>query len=191
VIAAIFGGSFNPPHVGHVLAVAYVLATADVDEVIVVPCFHHPFAKDLAGFEHRFAMCERAMGWLPRTRISRMEEELGGDSITLRTVCHFRERYPGTNFRLVIGADVLLEAPRWNEFDRVKDLAPLIVLGRSGVTVPGAPPALLPHVSSTVIRDAIRAGRIAEMSRLIPSDVLGYVRDQGLYRASPAPPGER
>ncbi|HEX9294516.1 MAG TPA: nicotinate (nicotinamide) nucleotide adenylyltransferase, partial [Polyangiaceae bacterium] len=74
----LFGGSFNPPHVAHVLAVAYVLATQDADRVIVIPCYRHPFRKDLAPFEHRFAMCELAMGWLPRTSISAVEQELGG-----------------------------------------------------------------------------------------------------------------
>src|SRR5450432_1633002 len=71
----IFGGSFNPPHIAHVLAVTYVLSTAEPDLVLVVPCYRHPFAKDLCPFEHRLAMCERAMGWLPRTTVSRVEEE--------------------------------------------------------------------------------------------------------------------
>lgn len=185
--AAVFGGSFDPPHIGHVLAVAYVLAATDVDEVIVVPCSKHPFAKELAAFDDRFAMCERAMGWLPRTRISRVEEELGGESFTLRTVGHLRESYPGASFRLVIGADVLLDAYRWKEFDRVKDLAPLIVLGRAGTIAPGAPAAILPDVSSTAIRDAIRAGRSADVSHLVPREVMTYVKDHALYRGRPGP----
>ena len=86
---AIFGGSFNPPHVAHVLAVTYVLATEDLDEILVVPCFRHPFAKELAPFEDRFAMCELAMAWLPKVTVSRVEQELGGESRTLRTVEHF------------------------------------------------------------------------------------------------------
>jgi nicotinate-nucleotide adenylyltransferase len=191
VKAAVFGGSFDPPHVGHVLAVAYVLAATDVDQVIVVPCLNHPFAKELAAFEHRFVMCERAMGWLPRTRISRVEEELGGESFTLRTVGHLRERNPGASFRLVIGADVLLDASRWKEFDSVKELAPLIVLGRAGIIAPGAPPAILPDVSSTAIRDAVRAGRSADVSLLVPREVMAYVKDHALYRGGPAAPGEK
>jgi nicotinate-nucleotide adenylyltransferase len=174
-----------------VLAVAYVLATTDVDEIVVVPCFRHPFAKDLAPFEHRFAMCERAMGWLPRTRVSRVEEELGSESFTLRTILHLRERNPGASFRLVVGADVLLEAPRWKEFDKVKEIAPLIVLGRSGVAMQGAMPAILPDVSSTAIRNAIREGRRKDVSHLVPRDVLVYMDEQGLYRGrSDTPVGQ-
>lgn len=186
-----FGGSFDPPHVAHVLAVAYVLATTDVDEVIVVPCFRHPFGKDLASFEHRFAMCEHAMGWLPRTRISRVEQELGGESRTVRTIVRLLEKQPGVSLRLVVGADVLLEASRWQEFDKVKDLAPLIVLGRSGVDAPGAPSAILPEVSSSAIRDAIRSGRSADVSHLLSLGVRAYVRDRALYRETPGIAGER
>ena len=72
----------------HVLAVTYLLAAAEPDQVLVVPCFLHPLAKDLAPFEDRIAMCERAMGWLPRTVVSRVEGELGGESRSLRTVAH-------------------------------------------------------------------------------------------------------
>jgi nicotinate-nucleotide adenylyltransferase len=191
VNAAVFGGSFDPPHVGHVLAVAYVLATQDVDDVIVVPCFRHPFAKELTSFEHRFAMCELAMGWIPRTRVSRVEEQLGSDSVTLRTLLHLRESRPGCGLRLVVGADVLLEAPRWTEFERVKQLAPLIVLGRAGVTAQGAPPAVLPEISSTAIRSAIREGCRDRISPLVSREVLTYVVEHGLYASAPRRTGDR
>ena len=65
---ALLGGSFNPPHVGHLLAAHYVRATQGVDEVWLMPAYHHPFGKALADFEHRAAMCELlcldASGWL-------------------------------------------------------------------------------------------------------------------------------
>jgi nicotinate-nucleotide adenylyltransferase len=191
VKAAVFGGSFDPPHVAHVLAVAWVLATTDVDEVIVVPCFRHPFAKPLASFQHRFAMCERAMGWLPRTHVSRVEEHLGSESFTLRTILHLREQHSGVSFRLVVGADVVLEAARWKEFEKVKALAPLIVLGRCGVIAPGAPSPILPDVSSTFIRQAIREEREGDVSHLVPREVLAYVREHGLYRSRPETPKEQ
>ena len=135
----VFGGSFNPPHMSHVLAVTYLLAAAEPDQVLVVPCFQHPLAKGLAPFEDRVAMCERAMGWLPRTVVSRVEGELGGESRSLRTVAHLRATHPDWNLRLVVGADILLEAERWHAFDQVKALAPLFVLGRAGFQAEGAP----------------------------------------------------
>ena len=75
-IVGVFGGSFNPPHLSHVLALAVVLARFDVERLLVVPTFQHPFAKALAPYEDRVKMCELAMGWLPRVEVSRVEEEL-------------------------------------------------------------------------------------------------------------------
>src|SRR5207245_3074255 len=66
---ALFGGSFDPPHVGHLLAAAYVLAVEPIDELWLVPVYQHPFAKPLvASYEHRVALCERLATQLPRTR---------------------------------------------------------------------------------------------------------------------------
>jgi len=180
----IFGGSFDPPHIAHVLAVSYVIATQDVDRVLVVPCYRHPLAKELSSFEHRFAMCERAMEWLPKTTTSRVEEELGGESRTLRTVEYLRELHPEWQLRLVVGADILLEWRRWHGIDRVLELAPLLVLGRSDVRAQGAPVPVLPEVSSSSIRDAIRAGRTSDVEALLPRGVLSYIDEHRLYRAT-------
>src|SRR4051812_6330106 len=103
---ALFGGSFNPPHVAHQLACAYVLATArpHVDELWMVPTFKHPFDKQLAPYADRVAMCELAARPFDRVTVSRIEEELGGDSFTLRTVEELKRRHPRDQFALVIGA---------------------------------------------------------------------------------------
>jgi nicotinate-nucleotide adenylyltransferase len=178
---AIFGGSFNPPHVAHVLAVAWVLASEDLSHVVVVPAFQHPFAKALAPYESRLRMCELAVGWLPRVTVSRVEEELGGQSRTLRTLEHLAGLHPSWEMRLVMGADLLLEAGKWFRFDRIQELAPPLVLGRVGFDVAGAPSAVLPAISSTDVRALIAAERWTELSSLVPREVLAYVREQQLY----------
>ena len=179
---ALFGGSFNPPHVAHVLAVVYALATAPVDEVLVVPVYRHPFAKELASFDDRLAMCELALGWIPRTTVSRVEEELGGESRTLRTIEHLRGQHPDWQLRLLVGADVLPDLPKWHRFDRIAELAPPIVLGRAGVGVNGAPTPFLPDVSSTEVRDALASGDVAALADRVPAAVLDYVARHHLYR---------
>lgn len=180
---AIFGGSFNPPHVAHVLACALVLTTEDVDRLLVVPAFRHPFAKPLAPYADRVLMCELAMACMPRVEVSRVEEELGGESRTLRTLEHLATSNPGWDLRLVIGADVLAEAPRWHGFDAIERIAPPIILGRTGVDAPAAGPPLLPEVSSTGVRAAIARGAWTEAAKLVPRSVLAHVRAQGLYDA--------
>lgn len=179
---AVFGGSFNPPHLAHVLAAAVVLARFDVEKVLVVPAYQHPFAKALAPYDHRVTMCELAMGWLPRVEVSRVEEELGGASRTLRTIEHLLARYPGKPLRFVMGADIMVESSKWYGFDRIVELAPPIVLGRVGVAYPGAPVPVLPAISSTEIREKLaRGAELSDLDQLVPKAVLAYARDNRLY----------
>src|SRR5262245_38986622 len=102
---ALFGGSFNPPHVAHQILALYVLETAPVDELWMFPAYRHPFAKALVDFEHRFAMCEqmaRPLG--PRVSVSRIEQELAAEvSRTYDTVVALASRTPDARFRLVVG----------------------------------------------------------------------------------------
>jgi nicotinate-nucleotide adenylyltransferase len=182
VNVAVFGGSFNPPHVAHVLAAALTLSTHDVDRLLVVPTFQHPFAKMLAPFEERMTMCELAMGWLPRVEISRVEQELGGDSRTLRTLEHLKEKHPGWKLRLVIGADLLSEKDKWFGFDAIAKIAPPIVLGRVGIGRADAPEPLLPEVSSTEVRQKLAEGKIEELGAIVPRLVLDHIKQRGLYR---------
>lgn len=177
---AVFGGSFNPPHVSHVLAVVYVLATQPVDEVLVVPAYGHPFGKPLVPFEHRFAMCERAFRDLRRVSISTIEAELGGDSRTLFTLQALRRLHPDWSLRLVVGSDILTEQHKWFAWDEVVTLAPLIVLGRAGYPAPGAPTPMLPEIASRDLRAAIARGE--DVSAWVPREVLAYIQQHGLYR---------
>lgn len=176
---AVFGGSFNPPHVAHVLAVSWVLSATDVDEVVIVPTFRHPFGKDLLPYEHRVAMANLAFEPLRRVRVSRVEEELGGDSYTVRTLEALSAQMPGKQLRLVVGEDVLPESHRWREFDRVVALAPLLVLGRAGYDAASARPVTLPEVSSTDIRARLSAGN--SVAGVVPANVINYIRANHLY----------
>ena len=180
---AFFGGSFNPPHVAHQLACLVVLETQPVDEVLVVPCFRHPFDKPLASFADRLEMCRLAVAPLgSRAGVSDIEAELGGKaSLTLATLEALGRRHPDAVFRLVIGADILPERGKWWRWNDVERLAPPIVLGRQGCPTP---PEIgdvleLPAVSSTDIRARVAAG--ASIDHMVPRSVAAYIRDRGLY----------
>jgi nicotinate-nucleotide adenylyltransferase len=182
---AFYGGSFDPPHVAHVLAASYVLATGSFARVLVVPVAAHALDKQLVAFEHRVRMCELALGWLPGVEVSRVEQSLPLPSRTLNTLKALKAAHPDWALRLVIGADVLLETQKWHAFEQVAGLAPPLVLGRVGVAHPGAPPAILPDVSSTRVRELLarRAdpGVAEELHRLVPRAVLEYIEARGLY----------
>ncbi len=178
---AVYGGSFNPPHLAHVLAVTVVLATEEIDRVVVIPTYKHPFAKALAPYDDRVEMCRLAMGWLPRVEVSRVEEALGGESRTLHTLEHLRDAHPEWSMRLVMGADLVLEAPRWFRFDAIRAIAPPLVVGRAGVEAAGAPVPVLPAISSTDVRAKVAGGKWEELARLVPRDVLALIRARTLY----------
>ncbi len=189
---AVFGGSFNPPHAAHLLAAVFVLACHRIDRVLVVPAFQHPFAKALAPFDDRVTMCTLAMGWLPGVEVSRIEEDLGGESKTLHTLQRLRELHPDWRLRLVMGADLIAESSKWYRFDEVRKLAPPLILGRAGVAAAEsedgqgmrAPPPVLPPISSTHVRARIAAEAWDELGELVPRAVLDHVRARGLYRTS-------
>lgn len=183
---AVFGGSFNPPHMAHVLAAAYVIGACQVDAFLVIPTFVHPFAKPLAPFEDRFQMCCLAFGWLPGVSISRVEQELGGESRTLRTLRHLASEHPDWRLRLVVGADVLQDAPRWSGFDEIRKIAPPVILGRVGAPSPEAIADVFPDISSTRLRAAIQDGRVQDVRALMPAKVVDYVLSHRLYGAGAA-----
>jgi nicotinate-nucleotide adenylyltransferase len=176
---ALFGGSFNPPHVAHQLACAWVLATSRVDEVWMVPAFKHPFDKQLAPYADRVAMCERAAGPFSRVKVSRVEEELGGESYTLRTVEELKQRHPGVQWSLVIGADLVAERERWHGWSRLSTLIDFIVVGRVGYADASAE-VHLPPISSTDVRQRLERGLPCDA--LVDASVLDYIRERGLYR---------
>jgi len=176
---AIFGGSFNPPHVGHQLVALYVLETATVDELWFVPCWKHPFDKALEAFVDRLRMCELAAAALgSRVRVSDVEAQLGGEeSPTLLTIKGLQARHPEHEFLLVIGADLESELPLWYGADELRRSVRMLVVGRSGFA--SGSPLAMPAVSSTEIRARLRASEAAD--DLVPRRVLDYIRQHGLY----------
>jgi nicotinate-nucleotide adenylyltransferase len=179
----IFGGSFNPPHLAHVLAVCIGKTITPHAHTLVIPAFQHPFAKLLAPFEDRISMCEAAFEWVPDTRISRIEEALGGESRTLRTLTHLQCEHPDWDMRLLIGADILAEAEKWFGWSEIAVLAPPLILGRAGVVLPETTVApLLPAISSTEIRAAIAGENTDSIHSFLPSAVRTYIEARKLYR---------
>lgn len=179
---ALLGGSFDPPHVAHVLLAAYVLAIGEVDEVLVVPVFDHAFGKRLAPYDDRVRMCELAFADLPRVRVSRIEELLPHPNRTLDTLERLQHDDPQARFRLVIGSDVLADAAKWYAFDEVKRLAPPLVVTRPGHADVG--PSLFPDVSSTELRELFGRADTAALGKLMPHGALRYALERGLYGAT-------
>lgn len=186
---ALFGGSFNPPHVAHQLVALYVLETQPVDELWFTPVWAHVFGKELAPYDDRVRMCELVAAPLgARARVSRAEEELArrpgfAGSRTLDLVELLGDTHPDASFRLVVGTDILAETHKWHRWDDVVARAPLIVIGRAGHLPEGstATGVTMPEVSSTEVRALLSAGRPPGLASLLPASVMRYIAARGLY----------
>jgi nicotinate-nucleotide adenylyltransferase len=183
LLIALLGGSFNPPHVGHLLAADYVRATQPFDEVWFVPSYRHPLGKKLVEFEHRVRMCEAmcadASGWL---RVSEIERDAGGEGRTVDTLKLLIERFPTYQFTWVIGSDILKDLPHWKDFAQIEKLARVLILQRPGHPSPQAFGPPLVDVSSTEVRELLERGEVP--SHLVPRVVLDYARAHRLYGLS-------
>lgn len=177
---ALLGGSFNPPHVGHLIAAHYVRATQPVDEIWLVPAYRHPFGKPLVEFEHRVRMCQAicadASGWL---RVCEVEREIDGEGRTVDTLQHLVRAHPAHGFTLVIGSDIVKDLPHWKEFERIQQLARVLVLHRAGHESPLAVGPALAEVSSTQVREMLERGELP--AEWVPRSVLHYARAHRLY----------
>lgn len=182
---AIFGGTFDPPHIGHMMACYYVLATTDIDEVWIVPSYRHPFGKESAPYDMRVKMCEISSEiFCNRVKVFKFEEELGKSSnepvYTIDLLKYLVERFKEHRFYFVIGSDILQETDHWKDFDKIENYAKLIILRRRGVEPSEDYKAVLPDVSSTVIRESIR--KSIPVSGLVSNGVLRFIEDNNLYR---------
>jgi nicotinate-nucleotide adenylyltransferase len=185
---AIFGGSFNPPHLAHQMVCLVALETEPVDEVWMVPTYQHAFGKALAPFADRVAMCRlAAAAFGGRVVVSEIEQELGaqeakkdpvGVSRTFHTLTALGARHPDLAFRLLVGEDILAETHLWHRWDDIVAMAPPIVVGRSGALAGSV--FDLPAISSTDVRARIARGETAVP--LVSRPVMDYIAGRGLYR---------
>lgn len=184
---AVYGGSFNPPHIGHALVAAWVRWTDQADAVWLVPAFDHAFGKALVPFERRAAWCDALAETLgPWARTERIEAQLPPPSYTLHTLRALSEAHPEHRFRLVLGADNLPQLDRWHRWDAIAaDFDPLVV-GRVGYDSPPDVPQF-PGVSSTEVRR--RALESAPLDGLVPAAVLARISedDRRFWAATAGP----
>ncbi|MGB5194759.1 MAG: nicotinate (nicotinamide) nucleotide adenylyltransferase [Polyangiales bacterium] len=180
---AIYGGSFDPPHLGHVLSVAWALSAAHIDEVWAIPTWKHAFGKAHgAPFDARMAMCELGFAPFRDVRTMDIERELRDVSRTLHTLETIRSRRPDVELRLLIGGDVLQTVDRWYRWNDIVALAPPLVVGREGYPAPEGCPISIPNVSSTDVRAALDGA--GDLDGLVPTAVIAYIREHDLYASS-------
>ena len=182
----VFGGEFDPPHVGHLVIAQEARFRLGLDRLLVVPAAIPPHRDPSAvPPETRYAMTAAAFAGEPATEVSRIELEREGPSYTVDTLEALSE--PGTELFLVIGADQLATFDRWHRPQRIRVLATLAVAGRPRAIPPAGADVVLTSplldVSSTEIRRRIAKGH--PVRHLIPDPVLDVIERERLYAQEP------
>lgn len=173
---ALFGGTFDPPHLGHLKMVEVALAKPEIEAVWVVPCFEHPFGKLMSPFEHRLEMCKLAFSsFEKRVRVLSVEKEFKGKSYTFRTLSHLKKKYPNLSFVLLVGKDVMQDVSKWYRYEDLKKEVEWFVL-------PRGKKSMIPDVSATSIRKRVCEGKA--VGAFVPENVIEYILKNGLYEKS-------
>jgi len=199
VRVGIYGGVFNPPHHGHLVAAQEAYSQLGLDVVLWVPVGeapHRPIEND-PGAEARLEMVEMSISGDERFRVSRIELEREGPSYTVDTLAALREREPESELFLILGGDQALALPSWREPEQVLELATLAVFGRGSSTrnaiqitigrMRGADRVRfleMPRIdiSSTLVRRRAAEGK--PIRYLVPDKVANFIGAQSLYGAS-------
>jgi nicotinate-nucleotide adenylyltransferase len=192
----IFGGAFNPPHIGHLVCAQEALVQLELDRVVFVPVGEAPHREIEGdpGAEARLEMTGLAVGDDERFETSRMELDREGPSYTSDTLAQLREESPDDELFLILGGDQAAALASWHEPERVLELATVAVFeraswGRNAIVIKigrlaGARDVRyldmpLIQVSSSGIRRRVREG--APIRYLVPEKVAGYIEEKALY----------
>ena len=192
----LLGGTFNPPHIAHLVCAQEAFVQLSLDRVLFVPVFEPPH-KDVEaepGVEHRIELCRRAVGDDPRFEVSRIEADTPGRSYTVDTLRRLHESSPEDELTFIVGGDMAQALPTWQEPEAVLSLATLGVAEREGVRRADITERLaglagadrirffdMPRldISSSMIRRRIALGR--PIRYLVPDGVAAYIAEEGLY----------
>ena len=181
---ALFGGSFNPPHIAHALVVHSILLTHDVDEVWVMPAGDHPFGKKLAPFDERMHMCRLAFAHLgEQVKVLPVENMLPHPTYSVQTLEALHSLVEGFEPYFIIGTDILDELHLWREPERLQTLSKFLILPRQGYQQKGVLEFEIPNISSSEIRRRLSEGDDRGILGMVAKSVSRHIDEQNLYRA--------
>ena len=195
----ILGGTFNPPHIGHLVCAQEAYAQLGLDRVLLLPVHTppHKAADGDPGVEVRVALCEAAVAGDERFGVSRAEADVPGRSYTVDTLNRLHDAQPGDQLTFIVGGDMAASLPQWREPRAILELCTIGAAARDGVgrdevlerldrELPGASDRIrffdMPRIdiSSTLIRRRVAAGE--PVRYLVPDAVAASIEREGLYR---------
>jgi len=169
----IYGGSFNPIHTGHILAISQLFLQG-FDKIIVVPCYNHPFGKELISYEHRVNMCRLGLDHLKQDMIevSTIESKLPAPSYTCNTIqAIIDQAQVKCKYNTIFGFDLEGDFNKWHGIDIIRQLAPPYWMKR------------ISGKSSTLVRQMLKYSRgSSDFSEILPRKVQEYIHKNELYK---------
>lgn len=185
----LFGGSFDPVHLGHLLVAQAAFDELELARLFFIPAAQSPFKSDTAPAlaSQRLRLLRLALAGQSHCEIDEQELARGGISYTIDTVRDYRRRFPEAGLFYLIGADHVPQLPHWREADELARLTTFVVIPRPGEASAQVPPPFrgLPlrgfplGISSSQIRARIRAGQPIDF--LLPETVAEAIRNNRLY----------
>tara|TARA_Y100001970_G_scaffold58079_1_gene73631 strand:+ start:8824 stop:9417 length:594 start_codon:yes stop_codon:yes gene_type:complete len=187
----ILGGSFDPPHLGHIAVAEFVASKRDLDEVLFVVAniqWQKAMEREMLNSDLRLEMVKLAVAEKDNFYASNLEIERGGDSVTVETLEALHDSDSEAEYELIIGADNATTMSTWRRSEEIEKYAKIIVLKRPGIQLSDEDkefnfvildgPRL--DISSAEIRSAIKVGD--RIDHLVPKSVMDYIYQEGLYR---------
>jgi nicotinate-nucleotide adenylyltransferase len=194
---ALYGGTFDPVHLGHVEVARKVLELFEIEKVVFIPAqiAPHKVGRPVTEPIHRYAMLALATQGDPRLVISTFELDAPDRRYTVDTVAEFQRRLgDDTELFFIMGADSWSEITTWRDWERLLKMTNHIVVTRPGYEVSPAPSglaervfftdAVMKDISATNIRRLASEGRVDELEKLVPKPVADYITKYGIYRNS-------
>jgi nicotinate-nucleotide adenylyltransferase len=196
----VFGGSFDPVHLGHLILAEQCREQAGLEQVLFVPAARPPHKRrQLTPFAQRVEMLELAISGHPAFRIDELEKDRPGPSYTADTLAELQQRHAGDELWLMIGGDTFVDLPGWYRPQKIVAQAGLVITARPGWHMPDvdefrrqldlpedtplrSQQVTIPQIdiSSTDLRQRVAEGR--SIRYLVPRAVEAYIENKGLYR---------
>lgn len=182
----LLGGSFNPPHIGHVLVVRQVLDFTPLNKIWLLPAYRHTFDKPLAPHADRLAMTKLITE--DRVEVSALEIDNQLDGNTINLVPILKKRFMKDKFTFIIGSDQLSTFTKWGEWRTLLKLLNFLVVPRAGypqrplyqnMKVLKHPLLVTTNISSSMVRQRVKKG--LPIAHFVPKTVETYIKKKGLY----------
>ena len=199
----IFGGTFSPPHLGHISSAENFIQEECLDELIIIPTYKPPH-KDISyslSPDTRFEMCKIAFEKIEKAVVSDIEIKRQGKSYTYNTLCQLKEKYPDATFILLCGTDMILTFDEWYNFEEIFKMAEIVYKRREKEDLISEQISKkiceykekynaevrelkgnVIEISSTELRLAISGGK--DTSRFLTKEIKDYIEKWNVYQAN-------